>query len=380
MRYDGRMMQISVIIPAYKRIDQTLHTLDLLCASEGMGSVFTLEIIVADSTPDESLKSAIQKKYEYYSSREKQDCAWVTRAEGLPLAGVPSVGGHGRTPAAGPQELKPDINNLIVYVRPSKPGIAANKNAGAQAAHNPVLIFCDSDIEVEPDTVAKTLEAMQKHTSAAMIGGTVLWRGGPQDGKKDRPRPEDRLKAASNTTYIEAFYSRYIATYKQVFDAVGGYDEKIFNMRGEGSDLSARYWRAGFPLVYDESIVVHHVHDVPDAAAVRVDHPEWGIAKDFLLLAYKYGMIGGEYRNFMATVAANFSHLGKEGYFRLIEGIGRHFEEIVVAKSSLETFRTADKPAYDFKFLEVFSDEKLFTSCITEAPIKLTGIHTNVFP
>jgi glycosyltransferase involved in cell wall biosynthesis len=327
------MINISVIVPAFKRIDQTLKSLDLLLLSEGLGSTFDMELIVADSTPDTSLQSAIRTKF----------------------------------------------GEKVLYVKPPKAGIATNKNAGATLAKHPVLIFCDSDMEVENNTISEAVGALQKHEKAAAIGGTVLWRGGPQDGQKDRPRLEDRMLIKDYTTFIEALYSRFVITYKDVFWNLGGYDEEVFNMRGEGSDLSIRYWRAGYPLAYEESVLVHHVHDVPDAAAVRVDHPEWGIAKDLLLLGYKYDMFNDGYKNFPATVDIDFSPLGAEGYYRMLQGIGRHYEELVTAKPALDAYRATDKPVYDFKFLEVFSGAALFEQCLEGASAALAGVRATVF-
>jgi glycosyltransferase involved in cell wall biosynthesis len=320
------MVNVSVVVPAYKRVDQTLLSLDLLLGSD-------VEIIVADSTPDDSLKDAVFQKF----------------------------------------------GEKILYVKPEKLGIAGNKNAGAKLAKNPILIFCDSDMEVERDTIKNAVESLQKHPLAAAVGGPVIWKGGPSNGQKDRPRLEDRMIIKENTTFIEALYSRFFATYKEVFDSVGGYDAEVFNMRGEGSDLSVRYWRAGYPLTYDETVVVHHVHDVPDAAAVRVDHPEWGIAKDLLLLGYKYDMYNDGYKNFPATVDINFSSLGAGGYYRMLQGIGRHLDYITSVKPALDAFKAADKPAYDFKFLEVFTSVELFDSCLDAVPSRLSDIRASIF-
>jgi glycosyltransferase involved in cell wall biosynthesis len=103
----GNMINISVVVPAFKRIPQTLRTLDLLLLSEGLGSTFNLELIIADSTPDDSLKDAVTARF----------------------------------------------GQKVLYIKPEKAGIAANKNAGAKAAHNPILMFSDSDIEPEPSAL-----------------------------------------------------------------------------------------------------------------------------------------------------------------------------------------------------------------------------------
>lgn len=305
------MAPASIVVPTYKRIAQTMRTIELLLASQDGETVMDLELIVADSTPDDALHDAVRAAF----------------------------------------------GQRVVYTRPPRPGIAANKNQGARIARHPILIFCDSDMEVSPDSVKRTLASLWQHPTAAAVGGTVLWRGGPMDGTPDRPRPEDRQYRRDDTVYVEAIYSRYIAIYKDVFWYVDGYDEQVFNMRGEGSDLSCRLWRQGYPLTYDTGIVVHHVYDTQESAAIRVPHPEWGVARDLLLLAYKYRMLGGEHPNFVATLRANFPEETR----------------------ALDAFIKADRPRYPFPFLEVFTDQALLDRCLKHAASCIKPYRSKVF-
>lgn len=318
------MTKVSVIIPCFQRIDQTLKTINLIFQSNGFDKDYQTEIIIADSSPDDQLKKAVENKFK----------------------------------------------NKVIYTRPEKPGIATNKNQGVKIAKNPILIFCDSDMEVEPDTISNTIKALKKHNTAAAVGGQVIWQTGLKDGMLDRPRKEDQMITMNGTTYVEAIYSRYIATYKEVFDKVGGYDDEVFNMRGEGSDLSIRYWRAGYPLVYDDSIIVHHVHETEGGIIRGVTHPEWGIAKDLLLLAYKYD-IDDKSKNFINTIAANFEKFGKDGYYRILEGIKINYDFIQNVKPIIDRQKEEMKSIYDFKFLEIFSQKDLFTQCVRQSEEKL---------
>lgn len=327
------MKNVSIITPAFKRIDQTIKTMDLIFSSNGLGKEFDLEVIVSDDTPDNELKDALQKKF----------------------------------------------GDKIIYSKPKKKGIASSKNNGAKIAHSEILIFCDSDMEVEKDTILNTLIALEKHKTAGAIGGQVIWRTGPKDGEHDRPRKEDQMILVGKTTYTEAIYSRYIATYKDVFLKVGGYDQDVFNMRGEGSDLSVRYWRAGFPLVFDSSLIVHHVHETEGGIIRGVAHPEWGIAKDLLILAYKYDIFDDKYQNFVNTVAANFEKFGRDGCYRIVEGIGKNFDFITEVKPIIDQGKKKMKAEYDFKFLEIFSDKKMFEICLGEAEARLKNTRKDIF-
>lgn len=322
------MTEISIIIPAFKRVEQTVKTVGFLFASSGWKKSFDMEIIVVDGSPNNLLQDALKTKF----------------------------------------------GSKIIYSRPRREGISSSKNTGARISTHPLLIFCDSDIEVEKDTILNTINFLKEYKSVAALGGQVFWRGGKRDGSFDRPRPEDRKKEINETVYVEALYSRYIATYKKVFWDVGGYDEEVFNMRGEGSDLSIRYWRAGYPLAFTDSIKVHHVHDAPNSVALRISHPEWGIAKDLVLLAYKYDMLDKYYENFSKTLEANFEQFGKEGYFRIVQGIGVFLDFITKVKPKIDSEKKTMKKMYDFKFLEVFSEDKLFRKCVENADSLLSQI------
>ncbi len=328
------MQRVSVIIPSFKRVTQTIRTIKLLLASEGIGTEYVLEVIVSDCSPDDTLQQAVFKAF----------------------------------------------GDTVIYTRPPQAGISTNKNHGASIAKGTILIFCDSDIEVQPKTLLYTLTALQKHTSVAAITGNIVWKhGGSKEGTLDRPRKEDRMFVMGSTQYLEAIYSRYIATYKKVFDDVGGYDEEVFNMRGEGSDLSVRYWRAGFPIAYDASIVVQHVYDAPDSIALRVAHPEWGIAKDLVLLAYKYAILEDTNTNFITTVAANFAQLGERGYFAILQGIVANMDSIREAIAVIDKQKAHTKAVYPFKHLEIFSNKTMVESCIHNAQKKLAAVRKEVF-
>lgn len=326
------MVELSIIMPCYKRVDQTIKTIDLLLASNGLNESYKIELIISDSSPDDSLETVLKTRF----------------------------------------------RDQIVYTRPKRIGIASSKNHGASIASYPILVFSDSDIELESDTLLNTIEALKQHQKVAGIMGQVIWKGGNKEGSLDRPRAEDRIFQYDKTVFIEAIYSRYIATYKEVFFALGGYDEDVFNMRGEGSDLSIRYWQAGYPLAYDDSIKVHHVFEAADAVTRHFDHPEADIAKDLFLLGYKYDLFSGENSNFKKTINANFAPLKEEGYYRILEGIYKYYDLLITSKDAIDKWKKKPRQ-YDFKFLEVFDNTQKLQNCINDAEKKLNKLREKIF-
>ena len=314
------MKDVSVIIPTFKRVTQTLKTIGCILNSVGKNKQFKLEIIVSDSSPDNLLQDAIKNEY----------------------------------------------GKKIIYVRPQSPGVSTGKNKGAQVANGKFIIFCDSDIELESDTIIQLLNTLNSPTVAA-VTGRVIWKGGEKDKQVDIPQKADRIIKIGNVSYIESIYSRYLATYKKLFWDVGGYDETVFNMRGEGADLSIRYWKMGFPLAINTSITAYHIFNAPDSIALRTQNPQWAIAKDLLLLALKYDLLEGNSPNFSHTLNNIFSQYGEYSHYNILQGIGKNLDFITQVKPIIDKQKQNMKIRYAFKFLEVFSDDKLFKECIQNA-------------
>ncbi len=327
------MNKLSIIIPCYKREEQVIRTINCLFDSAGWGKEFEAEIIVADCTENDSVKNAVKKKF-----RDK-----------------------------------------ISYVCPQNPGVASNKNIGAKAAKYPLLLFIDSDMEVEKETIVSSINYLKEHPSVAALTTKVVWKGNDKEGQLDRPKDEDRLLSYKNTTFTEFIYSRFNMTYREVFEKVGGYDEKVFNMRGEGSDLSTRYWRAGFPLAYNMNTKVHH-HEVDKGIGSTANHPEWGVAKDYLLLGYKYGNFNAENCDYFAsTVKKNMENYSKNSQFSILKGIAQHYDLIANSKQILDRQIKKQNPKYPFAFMEVFSDEETLKKCINGAEERLKNIRNKTF-
>ena len=57
------MVNVSMVLPCYNRIDQTIQTINLLLSSNGLGKEFFLEIIVSDSSLDNKLEIAVKDKF-----------------------------------------------------------------------------------------------------------------------------------------------------------------------------------------------------------------------------------------------------------------------------------------------------------------------------
>jgi len=126
--------------------------------------------------------------------------------------------------------------------------IAAVRNAGAAAAHGAILVFVDADVRIPPHALVSFVAALDDD---ACEGGypTVIYQP-----RKRTMRTYLRLyRAFARLTGMSQGSAQFCR--KRAFDAIGGYDEKIF--MGEDVDFMRRLRRAG-----EGTRAVTHVDDV----------------------------------------------------------------------------------------------------------------------
>jgi glycosyltransferase involved in cell wall biosynthesis len=124
--------------------------------------------------------------------------------------------------------------------------IAATRNAGAQAAIGDFLVFIDADTLVDGPVVQAALEALR---AGAVGGGSRFRFGGPLPLWGNllvlALRPVYRLGRLASGCFL--FCTR------QAFDAVGGFDERMY--AAEEATMSLRLQRQGRFVILRESVV-----------------------------------------------------------------------------------------------------------------------------
>lgn len=141
-----------------------------------------------------------------------------------------------------------------------RPGIPRARNIGAGAATGRLLAFCDSDDVVGPDWVAAFSAAVRVD---GLAGGRIL--AVHADGT---PKPEVFGAGLIGTSYLPHVSNCNCAITRNLFNAVGGYDESLPRYGFEDVDLSWRVQESGFPLLYVDDAVVHFTLS-SNAASIR---------------------------------------------------------------------------------------------------------------
>jgi GT2 family glycosyltransferase/glycosyltransferase involved in cell wall biosynthesis len=211
--------KISIIIPAYGKLDYTVTCLRSLALH--MGDIAAEVIVVDDASPDGSA---------------------------LALASVDGL------------QLLVNAQNL---------GFVGSCNAGAKAARGEYLVFLNNDTQVTPGWLDALLRCFADEPDCGIAGSRLIY-------------PDGRLQEAGGWVFSDAsawnvgrFESRHASAYRYRrrtdylsgaaimirrtdFFAVGGFDERYAPAYYEDTDLAFAVRQAGLSVIYEpNSIVVH---------------------------------------------------------------------------------------------------------------------------
>ena len=317
------MINVSVIISTFKRTSETIKCLNFLKKSDGLNRKFVFEIVIVDSSPTNELKNELKIFDETFKIK------------------------------------------YIYLKKQTLPGKA--RNLAVKNTNNELIISLDSDIEFVPETAWGLISFMKDHPYAAKATGTSIFSSGDNKGKIDRPTKWDRIYNKYNTDFVEGIYGRYEIFYKTTFLNVGGYDE-LFEFCGEGTDMSIKMWRAGYPLAISKEIIAYHNSDAPESLRRSIPDKMAKMYLSLFLVAYKYDVSDvEESENFVNSYLERENAYGKTIEFHSIVSSAKSFEW--VHKNYLNILKSKKNipQKYKFKPFDVFSDKKLTNICLNNA-------------
>ena len=150
-------------------------------------------------------------------------------------------------------------------------GPARARNAGAQAARSELLVFFDADVVVAPDALAQIADAFAGEPGLAAVFGSY----------DDAPAETNFLSQYKNlfhhyvhqTSRAEAstFWAGCGAVRREIFLAVGGFDETYRQPSIEDIELGYRLRRAGHAIRLRPSLQVKHLKRWTAGSLLRAD-------------------------------------------------------------------------------------------------------------
>ncbi|HTX58285.1 MAG TPA: glycosyltransferase [Verrucomicrobiae bacterium] len=214
------MLDISVVIPTYNRLDTLEHVLPTLLAQDVPGERY--ELLVCDSNSNDGTAAY--------------------------LAGLAAV--------------HPNLRHLPGPYS----GRAAARNAGIREARGAIVLFNDADILASPDLLSRHLA---RHRDAderiAVVGWEVQVRD-LADYARQREHPELRAHlhppGRKRLSWLY-FLTGNASVASEDLRRVGGFDESFTGYGHEDLELGYRLEKDGVRIVYEPRAVNYHCQDVP---------------------------------------------------------------------------------------------------------------------
>jgi glycosyltransferase involved in cell wall biosynthesis len=152
------------------------------------------------------------------------------------------------------------------HQRSNARGLGRARNDGLRAARQECVMFIDDDCSVASDWVGVGYGLASRDPSCLWTG-RVLPLGDPAavPSTKDDPEPHDFTGAVS----CGALYPNNMVLPRSAALTQGGFDESLIPA-AEDCDFCYRWLRAGRPLRYEPTLVVHHREWRPHEDLVRL--------------------------------------------------------------------------------------------------------------
>ena len=148
---------------------------------------------------------------------------------------------------------------ITVLQMPHQSGPAAARNYGAQKAQGEILLFVDSDVLVQQETITRVAADLMNNPDIAAVFGSY----------DDSPDASDFLSQFRNLFHhfihqnshreAKTFWTGCGAINKAIFFQLKGFDEDWFSI--EDIELGHRIWNNGYRIMLDKELQVKHLKE-----------------------------------------------------------------------------------------------------------------------
>lgn len=213
------MLDISVVIPTYNRLETLRHVIPTLLAQDVPSERY--ELLVCDSNSNDGTA-------EYLAEVSAQN---------------------------------PNVRHLPgAYT-----GRAMARNAGITAAHGEVVLFNDSDILASPGLLSQHMRHHEARSGIAVVGLEVQVNSLEDYAfKRDHPQARGSLHPPTRKKLSWLYFLTGNASVRRSdLLRVGCFDESFTGYGHEDLELGYRLQRAGIEILYEPRAVNYHCQDVP---------------------------------------------------------------------------------------------------------------------
>jgi GT2 family glycosyltransferase len=213
------MLDISVVIPTYNRLDTLVHVVPTLLAQDLPRD--RSELLICDSNSTDGTA-------EYLASVAIEH---------------------------------PNVRHLPGPYT----GRAGARNAGIANAVGEIVLFNDSDILASPDLLSTHLARHRERAKIAVVGWEVQVKDlDDYEFKRAHPLERGHLHPETRKRLPWLYFLTGNASVpRDALLAVGGFDESFTGYGHEDLELGYRLERAGLEIVYEPKAVNYHCQDIP---------------------------------------------------------------------------------------------------------------------
>lgn len=215
------MVELSIVIPTYRRPDALPRTLDAL--ERQTVSADRFEAIVVDDPWDDDPPSVAR-----------------------------SIGAASRPFA-------------VRQLSRERPGASSARNVGVRAAEGPIVLFLGDDILLRRDGLERHLSRHEREPDERVgVLGTVVWsseiRVSPFMRWLEEGIQFDYGSLPGEEATWAHLYTSNVSVKRSMLERVGGFDEERFPFGYEDLDVGYRMAEHGFRMIFDRQAVGEHLH------------------------------------------------------------------------------------------------------------------------
>jgi GT2 family glycosyltransferase len=188
------------------------------------------------------------------------------------------------------QELLSLLTGCKSITNPENIGFLRACNQAAQLAKGEHLLFLNNDTQLLPGSLEAAVTTLAADPKIGAVGGSIrlldgklqeagsiIWRDGSCLGYgrgQDPEAPEFMFRRSVD--YVSGVF---LLTPRELFEAMGGFDEAFLPAYYEETDYCMRLWQQGYQVIYDPEVKVIHYEfasstKAQDAIALQQTHQQ----------------------------------------------------------------------------------------------------------
>ncbi len=214
------MLELSVVIPTYNRIDTLRHVVPSLL--EQRLEPQSYELLICDSNSTDGTAEYLAQVREQY----------------------------------------PNVH----YLPGAYTGRAMARNAGIAAAQGEIVLFNDSDIIADPGLLQAHLRRHRAAKTPVAVVGWEVQVSSLEEYERKRAHPGERSSLHPPSRRMLSwlyFLTGNASVARDRLLRVGGFDESFTGYGHEDLELGYRLQKSGMAIVYEPAAINYHCQDVP---------------------------------------------------------------------------------------------------------------------